>query len=354
MNRAYLDAIANAVLYEGYLLYPYRPSIKNHQRWTFGGLYPESFCKAQKRGDASSQQTECLVLGTSATTLKIVVRFLHQMVRRVGAFDPPLSRWTNDAVPPLRLVEMLQIGSKRFYDWQEVREREVPLMDLAPRDLCAFLLRRSFRFDGYRGLEPLQGPTGDVEGAFIRTQQAIEGLIDVAAEEVEEGLFRLTTRVINHTPLKIAACISRDDVQKYAFLSTHVILAVEHGEFISLMDPPERFAQAAAACNNIGAWPVLVGQEGQKDTMLSSPIILYDYPQVAPESPRDFFDGTEIDELLTLRIMTLTDEEKAAMASVDERGGALLRRTLGTARESLSRLHGTVRGLPEASAEGQE
>ena len=249
---------------------------------------------------------------------------------------------------------MLQIGSKRFYAWQEAREREVPLVDLALRDLCALMLRRSFRFDGYRGLEPLQGPTGDVEGAFFRTQQAIEGLIDVAAEEVEEGLFRLTTRVINHTPVKIAAHISRDDAQKYAFLSTHVILAVEHDEFVSLMDPPERIAQAAAACNNIGAWPVLVGQEGQKDTMLSSPIILYDYPQVAPESPGDFFDGSEIDELLTLRIMTLTDEEKAAMASVDERGGALLRRTLGTARESLSRLHGTVRGLPEASAEGQE
>ena len=128
---------------------------------------------------------------------------------------------------------------------------------------------------------------------------------------------------------------------------------VERGEFVSLMDPPEQWREAAAACRNVGIWPVLVGEEGQKDTMLSSPIILYDYPQVAPESPGDFFDGTEIDEMLTLRIMTLTDEEKGAMAAVDERAGALLARTEALAREQLLGLHGTVRGLRPLPAGGQ-
>jgi hydrogenase maturation protease len=79
--------------------------------------------------------------------------------------------------------------------------------------------------------------------------------------------------------------------------------------------------------------------------MLSSPIILYDYPRVAPESPGDFFDGTEIDEMLTLRIMTLTDEEKVAMAAVDDRASALLARTEALARERLFALHGTVRDV---------
>ena len=111
--------------------------------------------------------------------------------------------------------------------------------------------------------------------------------------------------------------------------------------------------EAAAACRNVGAWPVLVGQEGSKDTMLSSPIILYDYPRVVPESPGDFFDGTEIDEMLSLRIMTLTDDEKGAMASIDERAGALLARTESLAREQLLELHGTVRGLREGSTGGQ-
>jgi hydrogenase maturation protease len=127
--------------------------------------------------------------------------------------------------------------------------------------------------------------------------------------------------------------------------STHTILSTQGGEFVSLLDPPERWAEDVAACRNIGTWPVLVGEEGQQDTMLSSPIILYDYPQVAPESPGDFFDSTEIDELLTLRIMTLTDEEKRAMATLDGRAGALLKRTEALAREQLLGLHGTIRGV---------
>ena len=78
--------------------------------------------------------------------------------------------------------------------------------------------------------------------------------------------------------------------------------------------------------------------------MLSAPIILSDYPQIAPESPGDLFDGTEIDEILTLRIMTLTDAEKQAMIAVDDRV-AVLERTEALAPEQLMRLHGTIRNL---------
>ena len=70
----------------------------------------------------------------------------------------------------------------------------------------------------------------------------------------------------------------------------------------------------------IDFWPVLVGKEGTADSILSSPIILYDYPKVAPESPGDLFDATEIDEILTLRILALTDEEKRDMAAIDDEG----------------------------------
>ena len=67
MNRALVDTIARAVLYEGYILYPYRPSVKNRQRWTFGGLAPRAVGQAQ--GDAWTMQTECLVQGDARTTL---------------------------------------------------------------------------------------------------------------------------------------------------------------------------------------------------------------------------------------------------------------------------------------------
>ena len=46
MNLAPVEAIAKAVLYEGYILYPYRASnVKNQRRWTFGGVYPRDYAR---------------------------------------------------------------------------------------------------------------------------------------------------------------------------------------------------------------------------------------------------------------------------------------------------------------------
>ena len=117
------------------------------------------------------------------------------------------------------------------------------------------------------------------------------------------------------------------------------------GAFVSLIDPPDELKDAAGACNNQGTWPVLAGREGTTDTILSSPIILYDYPQVAPESPGDLFDSTEIDEILTLRILAMTDEEKRDMAGIDARARALLERTQALTAADMARLHGTRREL---------
>ena len=99
-----------------------------------------------------------------------------------------------------------------------------------------------------------------------------------------------------------------------------------------------------AACRNVGVWPVLVGRTRAR-CHLASPIILYDYPEITPESPGDLFDGTEIDEILTLRIMTLTEEEKAMAGAIDERTRRMLQRTESLARQQLAGLHGTMRSL---------
>ena len=131
-------------------------------------------------------------------------------------------------------------------------------------------------------------------------------------------------------------------------LSTHTILSLHGGEFISLMDPPAEYRDAAADCRNIGTWPVLAGAAGERDAMLSSPIILYDYPQVAPESPGDLFDGTEIDEILTLRIMTLSDEEKAEIRAGGERAREVLERSEALPPEQFMKLHGALRGMRPA------
>jgi hydrogenase maturation protease len=345
MNRSLVDNLVNAVLYEGYFLYPYRPSVKNRQRWTFGGLYPESYCRAQGGSDASGNQTECLVQGGAETALTATARFLHLTERVVGELTPPLAEWPADREPTFRPVEALRIGNQTFHSWQEAEERDTGLTELLLGDLVQGARRKTFRFPGRRWLESLPGEDGQVGGVLVREQQAVAGAMEVGAVRVADGLFRVTARIDNHTSLDDAGRASRDAALLRSLVSTHTILGVRGGEFISLMDPPDAWRAAAAACRNVGTWPVLVGDEGERDAMLSSPIILYDYPQVAPESPGNLFDGTEIDEILTLRILTLTEEEKQAAAAVDGRARDLLARTEALARAELSRLHGTVRGL---------
>ncbi len=130
-----------------------------------------------------------------------------------------------------------------------------------------------------------------------------------------------------------------------SLVSAHTILRTAGGEFVSLIDPPEQLKPAAEACRNVGTWPVLAGDDGARDTMLSSPIIIYDFPTIAPESPGDFFDGTEMDEMLSLRILTLTDEEKREMAASDERARLLLERTEAFGRDQLMQMHGVLREI---------
>jgi hypothetical protein len=349
MNRNAVERIANAVLYEGYILYPYRPSIKNRQRWTFGGLYPEAYSRANG-SEACSNQAECLFKGEGATTFEVVVRFLHLTARQVGAIDPPLAAWPAKVEPAFTPVESLQIDGRLLHTWQEAEERAVTIARVSVGDLLSRVREQSFCFTGSRRIEPVHNAKGEVAGMLVREQETVAGVIELSAVTVSDGCFRLRLRVVNRTPCP-EHCRSRERVLLRSLASTHAILGVRAGEFVSPTDPPPELREAANACQNMGGWPVLVGDQGEKDTILFSPIILSDYPQIAPESPGDFFDGTEIDEMLTLRILTLTDEEKRSMAAVDPRARELLARTETQAREHLLSLHGTVRAK---RAEGQE
>jgi hydrogenase maturation protease len=126
---------------------------------------------------------------------------------------------------------------------------------------------------------------------------------------------------------------------------------VQGGTFVSLLEPPPEYQEAAGRCENVKTWPVLAGEPGDRHTLLSSPIILYDYPQVSPQSPGNLFDGTEIDELLTLSILTLTDEEKQEMRESDARAREILERTESLTPEQLMQLHGAIRSLQPLSGE---
>jgi hypothetical protein len=253
--------IADAVLYEGYLLWPYRRSaLKNQRRWTFGGVFPRAH-SAEHPDDRWVMRTECLLQGEPEVDVR--VRFL-QVVDEHGV------------------------------------EREV-------------------------------GPGPIAVGG-------LQGTVDVGATAVADGLWRIAVEIANTTPFSG----TREEALERSFCSTHTILRAARGAFVSLTDPPDELREAAAACRNEGTWPVLVEDH---HTMLSSPIILEDHPRIAPESPGDLFDGGEIDGLLTLSILSMTDEEKAQMRAADPRTREILERTEALTGDDLMRLHGAIRDL---------
>lgn len=349
MSRSRVDAVVHAVLYEGYMLYPYRPSsVKNRQRWTFGGVYPEAYGKAQKGAEPWVMQTQCVLSASVNPVLEIRIGFLHLVQRQAGELLEPLHAWPQQGAPEYRKVDVLEIGERRFYTWQEATEREVTVEPLLLRELAVAPQVIRFSLPGRNDLEPVRDANGVAVGVLDRTQEPLDGQIAIRAEAVAADAFKVHVEIMNVTPIAEAQALSRDEASLRALVSCHTILTVRDGKFVSMVDPPEALEGAVASCQNVGTWPILVGEEGERDTMLSSPIILYDYPQIAPESPGDLFDATEIDEILTLRILSMTDQEKREMAAVDERSRALLERTEQLAPEQLQKLHGTLRMLRPA------
>ena len=354
MNLAVVDKIAKAVLYEGYMLYPYRPSsVKNQQRWNFGVLCPKSYSDAQDGTEASTMQTECLVEGDSRSSIELRVRFLQLNARSVGQLTTPVNELVAADLPPLRWVERFEVNGRVYQAWQEAAEREVIVPVRSVESLVADPLVHQFTFRAERQIEPLRDSDENVGGVLVREGNALSGEVEVLISQQTDGLFKLTVRIRNTTPLDITANTNREKALLHSLVSTHTILGAADGAFVSLLAPPAQLHERASNCKNVGTWPVLVGEEGQRDTMLSSPIILYDYPQIAPESAGDLFDGTEIDEILSLRIMTLTDEEKVEMRQSDERARQMLERTETMPVEQLMKLHGVLRGLRPLKEEAQ-
>jgi len=340
MNLSLADKIARAVLYEGYVLYPYRPdTFKNRQRWTFGGLYPRGYSDSERWWC----QAEWLMLGDGPAALDFHVRFLHLQQRTVGRLPEPLAQWDPECPPPYYQVETLTVGERTLYGWQEAVERAVDFSGVALADLLAGPRQFDFSIPAWQEAEPVPAETGQLVGLIVRRRQPIQGRLEVQAAAQPGGSVKLSVRILNQTEMSQPQGLSRDEAALWSLASTHVLVGTHGGQFFSAVDPPEAHRAQAAECQQAGLWPVLVGQAGQADLMLAAPIILYDYPEIAPESPGDLFDGTEIDEILSLRILTLTDAEKAAMRELDERTRALLDRTEALGDDDWLRMHGTLR-----------
>jgi hypothetical protein len=332
VNRELAAKVADAVLYEGYMLYPYRPSaIKNRQRWTFGILYPPGYHEVRAGTERAGMHSECVLVTGGNAILHVQLRFLHLLTRQVMSA-------TEEGAEP---VPSLTVNGQPIESWDEGNERTVELETPIAGDgpACA-----SFSFAATQESETLRDAGGRVLGSVERRQHEVAGKVTVAWQETGRDIFKVVIDVANESILP-AGALGRSDALLRAMLSAHTILTVQGGEFISLLDPPPELRAGVHSCRNVGNFPVLVGEQGARDMLLCSPIVLYDYPQIAPESAGDFYDATEMDEMLTLRVMTLTEEEKNEMRLAGEHARNLLQRTEETAREQLRRTHGAIRSL---------
>jgi hypothetical protein len=327
MTLALARLAADAVLYEGYLLYPYRSTAaKNQVRWQFGVLGPPGAADAGI-GEEARLAVECLLRpDDGAATVTVHLRFLQLQRRQAERVR------TDGSVEP---VGELRAGDLVWTTWDEAVEVE--------RELGAFPLT-----DLRRGVDLAVEVAGgeDVEllpaGRLVRRRDPLHARVSQGAQD-DDGLLRLRIAVTNTA----RPTTDKDAALRSSLIGAHLLLAAAGARFVSVIDPPADARAAAGRCSQQRCWPVLAGDGGPQgqtsDVVLAAPIILYDHPAVAPESVGPMFDSTEIDEILTLRVLTLTDEEKAQARATDARAAAIIDRCEQMSPAELQRLHGILR-----------
>ncbi|MFG2555671.1 hypothetical protein ACGFWF_37865 [Streptomyces sp. NPDC048581] len=336
--------VADAVLFEGYVLYPYRASAaKNRLRWQFGVLVPPAWGAECEEYDF--QHTECLMEPKPGASLSVEVRFLHARRRTVQRVLPD---GDFETVPELHLDDRVLVP------WDEGAEERVELV--APvGQLLGDGVDLPFRKPAVEDTEPVLDGAGRTVGRLVRRSAEVSGVVRLSARELDGPYrtMRLTAVVENTTPWTPPedSAADRDAALPHSLVATHLLMALDTGSFLSMTDPPEWAKGAVAACRNLHTWPVLAGEPGRADLVLSSPIILEDHPAIAPESLGALYDATEIDEILALRTAALTDEEKREARGTDARAAAVIDLADSMPAEVLERLHGAVRGLREITGE---
>ncbi|MBD8869444.1 hypothetical protein IE331_07395 [Nocardioides sp. MJB4] len=328
--------IADAVLYEGYLLYPYRASSsKNQSRWQFGVLGPP---RAEPASFAEDPRLEmqCLLEATGADSPSVEsrLRFLQHQTRTVER------RVDGGHVPVGELV----VDGVTLLSWQEAHECEVVLPAYDPGPALAGAdaapVRTRVEVPGGEEVEVVRDAGGARVGRIVRRRSPLVAQVEIRAEP-DDGYARLSVAVANDHPETAAG---KEDALRLALISAHMLVSAAGGAgFVSLLEPPAAAAAAAARCRQHRCFPVLAGLPGSTDVVLGSPIILYDHPEIAEESAGALFDSTEIDEILTLRVMTMTDEEKAEARATDPRAAEIVDRCDAMSDDALQQLHGALR-----------
>ncbi len=342
LDAAALDharQVADAILYEGYLLYPYRASAqKNQERFQFGVLMPPDYAQVDPNEPAASQ-TECILEAKPGAVLTSAIRFLQ------------VQRRTVLAAPGLAEVGALRAGDAEYAPWDETAECQHEV-SASLGELLAGGREFPFTVPGRLDEEDLAGPDGQLAGRLVRRRQPLSGLIRLSAEQLPGPYGALRVRLVLANETEPAWPLTRRaDALPFALVAAHSLISVPGGRFLSMTDPPEWAQPAVSGCVNKGTWPVLGGPAGCAELILSSPVILYDHPEIAAESAGQLYDSTEIDEILTLRTLALTDAEKREARATDPRAAELVDRLDQLPPEMLERMHGAIRYLRPAREE---
>jgi hypothetical protein len=270
-----LEQLLDSLLYEGYALYPYTPgAVKNATPTPFGIVYPPAYAS-----------------GLAST-------FDHLELRcRLSA--PP------DAV--LRAeVRFLTAGGERH---KAVAHR-VELPGAMVGALAAAPADKELR------VQPERGPPL-VVGMSLR------------AAPLDGGLHEVALRVENRTAVRSG--LDRGGALARSLISTHPLVAVSGGRFISSLD---------SGCESVNTFPILA--RPADDVVLGAAIVLPDHPQIAPESRGSLFDGTEIEEALLLHVQALSDGEREEIERQDPAVREMVARAAAATPEDIIALHGRV------------
>lgn len=284
-----LEALVSSLLYEGYCLYPYTPgSVKNATPTPFGIVYPPRYASRQPN-TFDHLQIECVLEGPASALLQGAAVFLQASG-----------------------------------DGHQAAERRVDCAAQPVEALADAPATIPFSFDP--GLD-----------------RGIEGRLLLSAEPVADCVWCARLRIENLTTIgeAPAATMDRRSALARALLSTHPLLQVSGGRFLSPLERGAPWAAAVAACRNVNSWPVLATPED--DAVLGAAIFLPDHPQIAPESRVNFFDNTEIEEALMLHVQVLSDEERAAIGGQDAAVREMIERAAAASPEERFRQHGVMR-----------
>jgi hypothetical protein len=326
-------AVADAVLYEGYLLYPYTASaLKNQMRWQFGVVVPHAYAQ-NGNGETASLQAEMVARRHGdAPVVRARVRFLQLQARTIEAFDPSGGTF--------RAVAGLNVAGEDYITWDEAVERHVDASVGAHLPEAVVPFEFAARVDR----SELRESDGMLRGRIVRERWKVRGSVELCLVNLDSAHSIVRVRVRNESD--VAQSAGRSAALRSSLLSTHVLLSIDGGAWISSLDPTDDAAPLVARLQNSGLFPVLAGDRAPdahaSQVALASPIILYDFPTVSAQSRGDAFDATEIDELLNLSVLGLSDAERREARATDSAARAIVDRAESLEVADFAGLHGVL------------